>query len=169
MDLKAFIRDVPDFPQKGVVFRDITPLLQNPQAFDYLLQQMAAPFRRSRIDLVAGIESRGFVLAGAMSAMMGKGFVPVRKKGKLPWEKLAERYEKEYGPDILEMHADAVSPGQQVLVVDDVLATGGTAQATARLIERVGGRPSFCFAIELGFLNGMGKLKGYDVFSLMKY
>jgi adenine phosphoribosyltransferase len=169
MNLKEKIRDVPDFPQKGIVFKDITPLLRDRDAFEYLIRTLTEKYKDRAIDVIAGIESRGFIIGGALAAHLGTGFIPIRKKAKLPWESIAESYEKEYGPDALEIHTDAVEHGQTVLVVDDLLATGGTAAAAATLIERLGGRPSFCFVVELSFLKGMEKLKGYEVVSLISY
>ena len=169
MDLKAKIRDVPDFPKKGIVFRDITPLLRDRDAFAYLIRTLTEHYKGRAIDIIAGIESRGFIIGSALALRLGKGFIPIRKKEKLPWKTITERYEKEYGPDSLEIHTDAVEKGQNVLIVDDLLATGGTAAAAATLIERLGGKPLFCFVVELSPLKGMEKLKGYEVVSLISY
>ena len=140
--LREHVRDIPDWPQPGIVFRDITPLLAAPDAFAVTVDALAAPFADEPIDKVLGIEARGFVFAAPVAYRLGAGFVPVRKAGKLPWEIEREEYELEYGTDLLEIHRDAVHPGERVLIVDDVIATGGTAAATARLVERLGGRSS---------------------------
>ena len=173
MDLdrvKALIRDVPDFPQEGIVFKDITPLLADPIAFSTVIDLIVVHFGRGNVDKVVGIEARGFIIASPVAYHFGAGFVPVRKKDKLPWNTEAAEYELEYGKATLEIHQDAVSPGERVLVVDDVLATGGTARATAQLVERIGGKVvGIACLIELGFLSGRDKLQGYDVFTLLTY
>jgi adenine phosphoribosyltransferase len=169
-ELKAHVRDIPDWPSPGIVFRDITPLLAAPDAFSATVDALAAPFADTRIDKVLGIEARGFVFAAPVAYRYAAGFVPVRKAGKLPWEIEREEYELEYGTDLLEIHRDAVQPGEQVLIVDDVIATGGTAAATAALVERLGGVVvGLTFVIELEFLHGRKKLPGYDVRSLVTY
>ena len=168
--LKALVRDVPDFPQEGVLFKDITPLLADPLAFSAVIDLIVVHFGRGNVDKVVGIEARGFILASPVAYHFGAGFVPVRKKDKLPWETEAAEYSLEYGTATLEVHKDAVRPGERVLVVDDVLATGGTARATAELIERIGGKVvGLAFLIELGFLNGREQLEGYDLFTLLNY
>jgi adenine phosphoribosyltransferase len=168
--VKALIRDVPDFPQKGIVFKDITPLLADPIAFSTVIDLIVVHFGRGNVDKVVGIEARGFIMASPVAYHFGAGFVPVRKKDKLPWNTQAAEYELEYGKATLEIHQDAVAPGERVLVVDDVLATGGTARATAQLVERIGGKVvGIACLIELGFLNGRDKLQGYDVFTLLTY
>jgi adenine phosphoribosyltransferase len=168
--VKALIRDVPDFPQKGIVFKDITPLLADPIAFSTVIDLVVVHFGRGNVDKVVGIEARGFIIASPVAYHFGAGFVPVRKKDKLPWNTEAAEYELEYGKATLEIHQDAVAPGERVLVVDDVLATGGTARATAQLVERIGGKVvGIACLIELGFLNGRDKLQGYDVFTLLTY
>ena len=168
--LKALVRDVPDFPQEGIVFKDITPLLADELAFSTVIDLIVVHFGRGNVDKVVGIEARGFILASPVAYHFGAGFVPVRKKDKLPWETEAAEYSLEYGTATLEVHKDAVRPGERVLVVDDVLATGGTARATAELIERIGGKVvGLAFLIELGFLNGREQLEGYDLFTLLKY
>ncbi len=168
--LKALIRDVPDFPQEGIVFKDITPLLADEIAFSTVIDLIVVHFGRGNVDKVVGIEARGFILASPVAYHFGAGFVPVRKKDKLPWETEAAEYELEYGTATLEIHRDAIRPGERVLIVDDVLATGGTARATADLVERIGGKVvGIACLIELGFLNGRAKLDGYDVFSLIRY
>jgi adenine phosphoribosyltransferase len=168
--LKAHVRDIPDWPSPGIVFRDITPLLAAPDAFTATVDALAAPFADCQIDKVLGIEARGFVFASPVAYRYAAGFVPVRKAGKLPWEIEREEYELEYGTDLLEIHRDAVTPGEKVLIVDDVIATGGTAAATAALVERLGGEVvGFTFVIELEFLHGRKKLPGYNVQSLVTY
>jgi adenine phosphoribosyltransferase len=168
--LKALVRDVPDFPQEGIVFKDITPLLADPIAFSTVIDLIVVHFGRGNVDKVVGIEARGFILASPVAYHFGAGFVPVRKKDKLPWETESADYALEYGTATLEVHRDAVTPGERVLVVDDVLATGGTAAATAELVERIGGKVvGIACLIELGFLNGRDRLDGYDLFSLITY
>jgi adenine phosphoribosyltransferase len=164
--LWSFIRDIPDFPQPGVVFRDITPLLGDADAFRDATERMAAPFDRS-ITKVVGVEARGFILAAPIAVALGVGFVPVRKPGKLPWDTHAHSYELEYGTDTLEVHRDALGADDRVLVVDDVLATGGTAAATAALVRRVGGVVvGLSVLLELSFLHGRDRLTGLDVHAL---
>lgn len=168
--LKALVRDVPDFPQPGVVFKDITPLLADEIAFSSVIDLIVVHFGRGNVDKVVGIEARGFILASPVAYHFGAGFVPVRKKDKLPWETESEEYELEYGTATLEIHRDGVDPGERVLIVDDVLATGGTARATAGLVERIGGKVvGIAFLIELGFLKGRQQLDGYDLFTLISY
>jgi adenine phosphoribosyltransferase len=168
--VKALIRDVPDFPQEGIVFKDITPLLADPIAFSTVIDLIVVHFGRGNVDKVVGIEARGFIIASPVAYHFGAGFVPVRKVDKLPWNTEAAEYELEYGTATLEIHQDAVAAGERVLVVDDVLATGGTARATAQLVERIGGKVvGIACLIELGFLNGRDKLQGYDVFTLLNY
>jgi adenine phosphoribosyltransferase len=168
--LKALIRDVPDFPQKGVVFKDITPLLADQAGFSMAIDLIVAHFGRGNVDVVVGIEARGFILASPVAYHFGAGFVPVRKAGKLPWESESEEYELEYGTETLEIHKDAFRPGERVLIVDDVLATGGTARATARLVERLGAKVvGIACLIELSFLEGRDQLRGYDFFALVTY
>ena len=168
--LKDLIRDIPDFPKAGVVFKDITPLLADPEGFALVIDGIADHFVGRGIRKVVGIEARGFIIAAPVAHRLGAGFIPVRKVGKLPWEVEAEAYELEYGTGLLELHSDAVDIDEQVLVVDDVLATGGTAAATIRLIERLGARVAgLGFVIELGFLNGRSQLAGRDMLSLLHY
>jgi adenine phosphoribosyltransferase len=168
--LKALVRDVPDFPQPGIVFKDITPLLADEIAFSSVIDLIVVHFGRGNVDKVVGIEARGFILASPVAYHFGAGFVPVRKKDKLPWQTESEEYELEYGTATLEVHRDGVDPGERVLIVDDVLATGGTARATARLVERIGGTVvGIAFLIELGFLKGREQLDGYDLFTLISY
>jgi adenine phosphoribosyltransferase len=167
--LKQLIRDIPDFPQPGILFRDITPLLRDAAAFRQVTAALAEPFR-GRVDAVAGVESRGFIFGAPLAAELGVGFVPIRKAGKLPGDKLAMEYALEYGTSTLEIHTDAVRPGERILLVDDLLATGGTARAAAGLIEAVGGKvEGIAFVIELLFLQGRTVLEGYDVRALLAY
>src|SRR6516162_1912516 len=157
--LKDHIRDVPDFPQAGVVFKDLTPLLAHPQAFASAVRALAGPFEIAGLTKVVGIEARGFILAAPVAVTLGAGFVPVRKKGKLPWRTEVASYDLEYGSDTLEIHDDAVMPGDRVLVVDDVIATGGTAAATVELVRRLGGEVvGLGFLVELEFLGGRPRL-----------
>jgi adenine phosphoribosyltransferase len=168
--LKAKIRHVPDFPKPGILFYDITPLLNDAQGFRDMIDALANPYARKGIDQVVGIESRGFILGGAVASTLNAGFVPIRKPGKLPSKTHREDYALEYGTDCLEIHCDALQPGQRVLLVDDVLATGGTAKAAAGLIRRLGGDlVGLSFLIELGFLNGRAKLADEPVFSVLQY
>jgi adenine phosphoribosyltransferase len=169
-DLKKHIREVPDFPKPGILFYDITTLLQHPLALRKTVDQFVWLFSSQRIDKVVGIESRGFMFGPIVAYDLNAGFVPVRKPGKLPYEKIRQTYDLEYGTDAVEMHRDAVQPGESVLIVDDLIATGGTAMAAARLVESVGGKVAgFGFIIELTFLPGREKLAGYQVESLIQY
>jgi adenine phosphoribosyltransferase len=168
--IKGLIRDVPDFPQEGIVFKDITPVLADPIAFSTLIDLIVVHFGRGNVDKVVGIEARGFILASPVAYHFGAGFVPVRKQGKLPSETVAEEYALEYGTATLEIHVDAVRPGERVLIVDDVLATGGTARATASLVERIGGKVcGIACLIELDFLKGREQLPGHELFTLIHY
>jgi adenine phosphoribosyltransferase len=168
--LKELIREIPDWPRPGVGFKDITPLLNDVAAFRYTIDTIAEHFSTSSIDRVLGVEARGFLLAAPVAYRFGAGLVPIRKAGKLPWEIEQEEYVLEYGTDLLEIHRDGVRPGESVLIVDDVLATGGTASAAGRLVERLGGRVAgFGFLLELGFLDGRAKLEGFDVLSLLRF
>ena len=168
--LKERIRHVPDFPKAGILFYDITTLLRDRDGFHQVIEALAAPYRDARIDLVVGIESRGFILGGAIAHRIGAGFVPVRKLGKLPSKSIRVTYDLEYGSDSLEVHADAVSRGQRVLIVDDLLATGGTARATADLVKQLGGTVhALAFLIELAELKGRARLDGENVFALLRY
>ncbi len=168
--LKEIIRDVPDFPKKGIVFKDITPLLADGPTFEATLAALAAPYAGAGVDRVAGVESRGFIFGGAVAARLAAGFVPIRKPGKLPAACVSETYELEYGTDTLEMHEDAVKPGHRVLIVDDLLATGGTARAAAKLVQRLGGEVvGVAFVVELNFLEGRSKLSGLPLRSLVRY
>ena len=168
--LRAKIRDIKDFPTEGILFKDITTLLKDGPAWAAVIEHLAAKYRKGSVDVVVGVESRGFIFGGVLAREIGAGFVPVRKKGKLPAAVIEEEYELEYGRDVLAIHQDAIHRGQQVLVVDDLLATGGTMAATLRLVERLGGAVVACeFLIELRFLNGRERLKGYRIESLIQY
>ncbi|HEX2267874.1 MAG TPA: adenine phosphoribosyltransferase [Actinomycetota bacterium] len=167
---KQLIRDIPDFPQKGIVFKDITPLLADENAFSSVIDLIVVHYGRGNIDKVVGIEARGFILASPVAYHFGAGFVPIRKEGKLPWDTDREEYALEYGTAVLEIHRDAIRPGERVLIVDDVLATGGTARATAHLVERLGGKVmGIACLIELSFLDGRKAVADYDFFSLITY
>lgn len=169
-DLANLIRDVPDFPIKGILFKDVTTLLQDAQAFRQTVDALAKEYVDKQIDAVVAIESRGFIFGAPLAYRLGAGFVPVRKPGKLPAETISIDYSLEYGTNTLEMHADAIKQGQRVLIVDDLLATGGSAKAAVDLVERLGGVVvGLAFVVELEFLNGIKKLEGYDVLSLIKF
>jgi adenine phosphoribosyltransferase len=168
--LRNSVRDIPDFPKAGVVFKDITPLLADPVAFSTAVDAIVVSFGRGTIDKVVGIEARGFIVAAPVAYHFGAGFVPLRKAGKLPYESIAESYELEYGTETLELHADALEASDRVLIVDDVLATGGTARAACNLVERSGATVAgLGFVIELGFLGGADRLNSYDFVSLLRY
>jgi adenine phosphoribosyltransferase len=170
MDLAKLVRDVPDFPISGILFRDITPLLQDATALRQAVDQLAEHYVGRRVDLVAAIESRGFIFGAPLAYQLHTGFVPIRKPGKLPAETVSIEYSLEYGTNTLEMHRDAIRPGQRVLVVDDLLATGGSARAAAQLIEGQGGVVvGAAFLVELAFLRGVEKLQGYEVYSLLRF
>lgn len=169
-DLAALIRDVPDFPKPGIVFKDISPLLADAEGLREAVEQLAAYAEPRRPELVLGAEARGFILGGALAYRLGCGFATARKPGKLPWRTVSVEYALEYGVDSLEVHEDVVRPGMRVLVHDDVLATGGTARAKADLVERLGGVVvGLAFLLELAFLHGRDRLAGYDVCSLIQY
>lgn len=168
--LLQLIGSVRDFPKRGIVFRDITPLLADAEGLALAVKAMADPFRDKQVDLVVGAESRGFIFGTAVALELGCGFAPVRKPGKLPAATICEEYELEYGSDKVEMHADAVQPGQRVLMVDDLLATGGTMKACCRLVEKLGGEiVGMSFLIELAFLPGRAQLPGYDMHTIISY
>ena len=168
--LKALIRDVPDFPMQGILFRDVTPLLRDPQGLAQVVEALAERYRGQGIDVVAGIESRGFIFGTPLAVALGTGFVPIRKLGKLPAEKVTREYALEYGTNCLEVHRDAVRPGERVLLVDDLLATGGTARAAAELIEELGAEVvETAFVIELEFLKGRAALDGRPAHALLTY
>lgn len=168
--VKSLVRDVKDFPKKGIVFKDITPLLKDGVTFDRILAAVEAYGRNRGVELVAGVESRGFIFGAAVAARMEVGFIPIRKKGKLPWTTVSQKYALEYGKDVVEMHKDAVGKGQRVLIVDDLLATGGTLIGAAKLIEKVGGVVAGCaVVVELSGLKGRKKLGKRDIFTIVKY
>lgn len=168
--LKDHIRDIPDFPKEGVVFKDITPLLADKKAFSYTIDAIAHHYDRDEIDKVLGIEARGFITAAPLAYRFTAGLIPVRKKGKLPWEVESQTYDLEYGTDSLEIHKDAVAEGERILIVDDVLATGGTAKAVAELTERCGGKiAGIATIMELSFLGGREAIKDYEFYSLISY
>lgn len=170
MDLKSHIRHVPDFPKPGILFYDITTLLREPAGYRETIDRLATPYEGQRVDAVIGVESRGFILGASVATRLGAGFIPIRKPGKLPASVIKEAYDLEYGKDALEIHADAITPGQRILVVDDVLATGGTAAAAVELVRHLGGDlVGLAFLIELGFLNGRAKLPGQQVLSVLQY
>ena len=170
MDLASTIRSVPDFPVEGILFYDITTLLKDPAAFKESIDQLVARYKDVGVDVVVGVESRGFIFGTPLAYQLGVGFVPVRKPGKLPAETTSESYTLEYGTNTIEIHVDAIEPGQKVLIVDDLLATGGTAKASCNLVEKLGGQVAgVAFVIELNFLHGRDMLQGYDVFSLLQY
>lgn len=168
--LESFVRDVPDFPEKGIVFKDITPLLQNAQAMQRASEELLNLLPATQIHKVVGIESRGFIFGSLLAQRLGAGFIPIRKPGKLPAQTISEAYALEYGTDVLEIHQDAIQPGDQVLIHDDLLATGGTAAASCKLIEKLGGTiVQLSFLIELSFLKGREKLTSYPVSTLLHY
>lgn len=168
--LDDYIRNIPDFPKPGIQFKDITPLLSHPEAFRAAVERLAAPFADKKVDAIAAAEARGFLFAAPMAMTLGVGLVPIRKPGKLPFTTVSAEYALEYGNDRLEMHSDALEPGRRILVVDDVLATGGTMKACCDLVRNAGAEVVACaFLIELGFLKGRAKLEPYEVFSLLSY
>ena len=168
--LKATIREVPDWPKKGILFYDITTLLKKGPAFIEVIDGLIAPYKDKKVDLVLGVEARGFIFAPSVAFVLGAGFVPVRKPGKLPAATHKVTYDLEYGSDCLEIHQDAIQPGQRVLIVDDLIATGGTAKAVAQMVQKMGGTVvGLAFVVELEFLNGRQKLSGFEVTSLLKY
>lgn len=169
-DLPSFIRDVPDFPKPGIIFKDITPLLSSPEALREAIRQLAAPYRGQSLTKIAAIESRGFIFGAAMATELGVGFVPIRKPGKLPWTKRRHEYQLEYGSDAIEIHDDAIVAGDRVLIVDDVLATGGTAEAACILVSAFAAEiVGLAFLMELGFLNGRARLGGRPVHCVITY
>ena len=170
MDLKQHIRDIWDFPERGILFKDITPLLQHPKAFRYAVDSFAEHYRTMKFDAIVAVESRGFILGAPLAYCLGKPLIPARKQGKLPAATHVAEYKLEYGSNIMEMHVDAIKAGDQVLLLDDLLATGGTLAATAKLVEMAGGTVAGAgLLIELAFLNGRSNLGNYDVFSLITY
>jgi len=168
--IKGLIRDVPDFPEPGIVFKDITAVLADPIAFSTITDLMVVRFGRGNVDKVVGIEARGFIIASPVAYHFNAGFVPIRKQGKLPWEAVGEEYELEYGTATLELHVDGILPGERVLIVDDVLATGGTARAAASLVEQVGGKVcGIATVIELDFLHGRDRLTEHELYTMIHY
>ncbi|MCL1859183.1 MAG: adenine phosphoribosyltransferase [Oscillospiraceae bacterium] len=169
MDIKSKIRHIKNFPKPGIDFLDITPLLLDKDTFKYIINKLSEVLKEIDFDIIACSEARGFIFGAPVAYALNKGFVPIRKKDKLPGDKISVKYDLEYGFDILEMHSDAIKPGQKVVIVDDILATGGTIAANVKLIEKLGGEVvKILFLIELGFLNGREKLQGYDICSLIK-
>jgi adenine phosphoribosyltransferase len=170
LDLRSYVRDIPDFPKPGILFRDITPLLAAPEAFQAAVVQLADHYRDAGVQAVAAAEARGFIFAAPLAIELGAGFVPVRKVGKLPFNRHTFCYDLEYGTDTLELHIDGISPGQRVLIVDDLLATGGTVEACCRLAEKAGAEIVGCaFVIELNALNGRARVAPHEAFSLIRY
>jgi adenine phosphoribosyltransferase len=170
MDLRQYIRDIPDFPKPGIVFKDITPLLAEPRAFQDAIRRMHEHYQNRRVDAVAAAEARGFLFAAPLALMLDKPLIPLRKPGKLPYRTYSLKYELEYGQAELQVHIDGVAPGAQVLLIDDLLATGGTMQAGCQLIEKAGGQIASCaFLVELAFLKGRERLEPHEVFSLIQY
>jgi len=168
--IKQYIRDIPDFPQPGVLYRDITPLLANPIAFKSVLDALAAQYQGAKVEAVVAVESRGFIFGAPLAYLLGVPFVTARKFGKLPYTTINVAYQLEYGEAIIEMHTDALTPDQRVLIVDDLLATGGTTAATVELVEKLGGNViGIAFVIELTFLNGRQRLGDHDIFALIQY
>lgn len=166
--LDKFIRDIPDFPKKGIIFKDITPLIGDPQAFKTVINLLAKKYRDKKIDKIVCVESRGFIFASALAYKLGIGIVPVRKPGKLPYKTTKETYALEYGTDTLEIHIDALKKSARILIIDDLLATGGTVKACTSLVKKLGGTVvGIGFVIELGFLHGRDKLKNFDIFSII--
>jgi len=170
VELAKFIRNIPDFPIKGILFRDITPLLKDREAFRSAVSLLADNFRDRGVDVVSAVEARGFIIGAPLAIELSAGFVPIRKPGKLPYESIREEYALEYGTNVLEIHKDAIKPGDKVLIADDLIATGGTAIACKNLIERLGGKViGFAFLVELTEFKAREQLKGYDVYSLLKF
>jgi adenine phosphoribosyltransferase len=168
--IKESIRTIPHFPKQGIMFRDITTLLQNPEAFRKTCDAFYKRYKGKKVDVVVGIESRGFVFGAVLAYMLGVGFVPVRKPGKLPYKTIKEEYELEYGKNVIEIHEDAIKKGQKVLIVDDLIATGGTIGAAIKLVEKLGGKVvECCFVVELPELKGREKLQGYSIFNLVDF
>lgn len=170
MNLEKFIRDIPNFPTKGIIFKDITPLLASSKAFSHAINRFCLFAKKIHAKTIVGIDSRGFIFGGAIAYKLGLKFVPVRKKGKLPYSTISQNYDLEYGTNTIEMHTDAIKKGERVLIIDDLLATGGTMEATCNLVEKLGGKiAGIAFLIDLAFLNGAKKLKPYKILSLIKY
>jgi adenine phosphoribosyltransferase len=169
-ELKDYIRDIPNFPKEGIIFKDITPLWKDKDAFAQSIDTIVDRYKRQQIDVVVGVEARGFIIGAPVAYKLGVGFVPMRKPGKLPYKTTSVSYELEYGTDTVEMHEDGISTGERVLIVDDLLATGGTARAMCKLVEKAGGKVvELAFIVELTFLHGRDRLKDYTIFSLIQY
>ena len=169
-DIKSIIRDIPDFPKPGIIFKDITPLLKHPEAFRFVVDEIAKELEKTKIDFIVGIESRGFIFSPVLAYKLGAGFVPVRKKGKLPYRTEQIAYDLEYGSAVLEIHQDALPAGARVAIIDDLLATSGTALAAAQLVEKLGAKvEKISFLVELAFLKGRQKISRYSVSSLIQY
>ncbi|MBA4171096.1 MAG: adenine phosphoribosyltransferase [Hyphomicrobium sp.] len=171
-DLKRLVRTIPDYPKPGIMFRDVTTLLGDPQGFKATIAQMTEPYRTKPIDAVAGIEARGFILGGAVADRLGCGFIPIRKKGKLPWKTIGQEYSLEYGVDVIEIHEDAIKKGERILIIDDLIATGGTAEAAVKLVTRTGGHViGAAFIVDLPELGGAKRLQalGIDCHALMAF
>jgi adenine phosphoribosyltransferase len=170
MNLEKYIRNIPNFPKKGIIFRDITPLLKNPKAFNYVINNFAEKFGKQKVDYVVSAEARGFILGAALAYKLKAGFIPLRKPGKLPYKTIKQTFKTEYSVDAFEIHKDSIKKGSKVIIVDDVLATGGTASAAVKLVKKLGGKIlGVLFLIELEALKGREKLKGENVYSLIKY
>jgi adenine phosphoribosyltransferase len=170
MDFKSFIRDIPDFPKEGIIFKDITPLIGDAAAFKGVIDHLAQRYQGQKIDKAVGIEARGFIFAGALAKELGIGMVPIRKPGKLPYKTITETYELEYGTDSMQIHEDAIAKGEKILLIDDLLATGGTLAAGAKLVEKLGGDiVEIATLIELTFLNGIEKIKQYPYYTIMQF
>lgn len=170
IDLKSYIRDIPDFPKEGIIFKDISTLLKDKEAFREAIDQLATLFKDKGVEQIVGVEARGFIFGSALAYVLGAGFIPVRKKGKLPYKTRGVTYELEYGSDTLEMHTDAIAPNTKTLIVDDLLATGGTVAAVMELVKAYNADiVGIAFIVELGFLNGKDKLKEFPVYSIVKY
>jgi adenine phosphoribosyltransferase len=170
MDLAKYIRSIPDFPQKGILFRDLTPLMGNPEAFSFAVKGIADFFKDKHVDKVAAVEARGFIFGGPIAILLGAGFVPVRKPGKLPFDIIRKEFQLEYGMSILEVHKDAIKKGERILMIDDLLATGGTARAASELVESIGGEiVGWGFVVTLADLKGAEKLRKYPLFSLVNF
>ena len=170
MELKKYIRNIPDFPKRGIMFRDITPLLKEPEPFAYVINTIVERYRPKNVNKVVSVEARGYIFGGALAYNLGCGFIPVRKPGKLPDKTISMEYTLEYGKNVIEIHRDAINPGERILVFDDLLATGGTIWATCKLVEKLEGKVIGCaFVIDLTYLGGKEQLKDYDVYTLIEY
>ncbi len=169
-DLKKFIRDIPDYPVKGVIFRDLTPLFSNAEAFGYTIEKLYENLKTLNIDKIAAIEARGFIVGAPLAKMLNVGFVPIRKSGKLPWKKISVTYDLEYGKETIEMHEDSIKAGERIAIVDDLLATGGTSLAAINLVERLSGKvTALVYIVVLEYLKGRERLKNYNIINLIEY